>query len=123
MAEVQTAARLGEFGILLGGETVRTGAAFEVRGPYDGTLVGTVHSAGPAEIERAIGDAERAFAATRKLPAWKREAGGIMINDSSTFRLDHMPYGGMKQSGFGREGLRYAIEEMFEMKLVAYNRR
>lgn len=51
------------------------------------------------------------------------DAGGIMINDTSTFRVDHMPYGGVKQSGFGREGLRYAIEEMTEMKLVAYNRR
>ena len=51
------------------------------------------------------------------------DAGGIMINDTSTFRVDHMPYGGVKQSGFGREGVRYAIEEMTEMKLVAYNRR
>lgn len=50
------------------------------------------------------------------------EAGGIIINDSSTFRVDHMPYGGVKQSGFGREGVRYAIEEMTEMKLVVYNR-
>ena len=51
------------------------------------------------------------------------DAGGIMINDTSTFRIDHMPYGGVKQSGFGREGLRYAIEEMTEMKLVVVNRR
>jgi glyceraldehyde-3-phosphate dehydrogenase (NADP+) len=50
------------------------------------------------------------------------DAGGIMINDSSTFRVDHMPYGGVKQSGVGREGVRYAIEEMTEMKLVVYNR-
>jgi glyceraldehyde-3-phosphate dehydrogenase (NADP+) len=51
------------------------------------------------------------------------DAGGIMVNDTSTFRVDHMPYGGVKQSGFGREGLRYAIEEMSEMKLVVFNRR
>jgi acyl-CoA reductase-like NAD-dependent aldehyde dehydrogenase len=51
------------------------------------------------------------------------EAGGIIVNDVPTFRIDHMPYGGVKLSGFGREGLRYAIEEMTEMKLVAYNRR
>lgn len=51
------------------------------------------------------------------------DAGGIMINDTSTFRVDHMPYGGVKQSGFGREGVRYAIEEMTELKLVAFNRR
>jgi len=51
------------------------------------------------------------------------EAGGVMINDVSTFRIDHMPYGGVKLSGFGREGVRYAIEEMTEQKLVTINRR
>lgn len=49
--------------------------------------------------------------------------GGLMVNDVPTFRIDHMPYGGVKQSGFGREGLRYAIEEMSEMKLVTFNNR
>ncbi|KTD60991.1 aldehyde dehydrogenase family protein [Legionella spiritensis] len=49
------------------------------------------------------------------------EIGGININDVSTFRIDHMPYGGVKASGTGREGIRYAIEEMTEMKLVTYN--
>src|SRR5205814_608859 len=43
------------------------------------------------------------------------EVGGLMVNDVSTFRVDHMPYGGVKRSGFGREGLRYAIEEMTEL--------
>jgi glyceraldehyde-3-phosphate dehydrogenase (NADP+) len=51
------------------------------------------------------------------------EVGGLMVNDVSTFRIDHMPYGGAKHSGMGREGLRYAIEEMTEMKLLAINRR
>lgn len=50
------------------------------------------------------------------------EVGGLMINDVSTFRMDHMPYGGVKQSGTGREGLRYAIQEMTEMKLLTYKR-
>ncbi|MAS34026.1 MAG: aldehyde dehydrogenase [Anaerolineaceae bacterium] len=49
------------------------------------------------------------------------EVGGLMVNDISTYRIDHMPYGGVKRSGFGREGLRYAIEEMTEMKLLTYN--
>jgi glyceraldehyde-3-phosphate dehydrogenase (NADP+) len=48
--------------------------------------------------------------------------GGLMVNDVSTFRIDHMPYGGVKSSGSGREGLRYAIEEMTELKLLATNR-
>lgn len=51
------------------------------------------------------------------------EVGGLIVNDVSAFRVDHMPYGGVKQSGTGREGLRYAIEEMTEMKLLAFNRR
>jgi acyl-CoA reductase-like NAD-dependent aldehyde dehydrogenase len=46
------------------------------------------------------------------------EVGGVMINDIPTFRVDHMPYGGVKESGVGREGLKYAIEEMTEMKLI-----
>ena len=51
------------------------------------------------------------------------EVGGLMVNDVSTFRIDHMPYGGVKQSGLGREGLRYAIEEMTELKLLTFNYR
>jgi acyl-CoA reductase-like NAD-dependent aldehyde dehydrogenase len=51
------------------------------------------------------------------------EVGGLIVNDVPTFRVDHMPYGGVKQSGFGREGLRYAIEEMTELKLVVFSRR
>lgn len=51
--------------------------------------------------------------------AWETiEVGGIMINDVSTFRIDHMPYGGVKESGHGREGLRYAIEEMTVLRLL-----
>jgi acyl-CoA reductase-like NAD-dependent aldehyde dehydrogenase len=49
------------------------------------------------------------------------EVGGLMVNEVSTFRVDHMPYGGVKASEQGREGLRYAIEEMTELKLLAFN--
>ena len=49
--------------------------------------------------------------------------GGLMVNDVSAFRIDHMPYGGVKQSGIGREGLRYAMEEMSELKLLTFNSR
>jgi len=51
------------------------------------------------------------------------DVGGLMVNDVPTFRIDHMPYGGVKSSGFGREGLRYAIEEMTEQKLLTFNSR
>jgi glyceraldehyde-3-phosphate dehydrogenase (NADP+) len=44
--------------------------------------------------------------------------GGVMINDIPTYRIDHMPYGGVKDSGLGREGLRYAIEDMTEIRIM-----
>jgi acyl-CoA reductase-like NAD-dependent aldehyde dehydrogenase len=49
------------------------------------------------------------------------EVGGLQVNDVSTFRVDHMPYGGVKASGIGREGVKYAIEEMTEPKLMVLN--
>jgi len=49
------------------------------------------------------------------------EVGGLMINEVPTFRVDTMPYGGAKQSGLGREGPRYAIEEMTEPRLLMLN--
>ncbi|QQE79308.1 aldehyde dehydrogenase family protein [Alicyclobacillus sp. SO9] len=48
--------------------------------------------------------------------------GGVMVNDIPTFRVDNMPYGGVKESGTGREGVKYAVEEMTELKLVVFNR-
>jgi len=49
------------------------------------------------------------------------EAGGVMINEVPTFRVDHMPYGGIKNSGYGREGIKYAIHEMMEPRLLVKN--
>ncbi|UCG27266.1 MAG: aldehyde dehydrogenase family protein, partial [Bacteroidales bacterium] len=46
------------------------------------------------------------------------QVGGVIINDVPTFRVDHMPYGGIKNSGLGREGVKYAIHEMLEPKLL-----
>jgi acyl-CoA reductase-like NAD-dependent aldehyde dehydrogenase len=55
--------------------------------------------------------------------AWRAfealEVGGVVINDAPIFRLDHMPYGGVKASGLGREGVRYAVEELTEIRLLA----
>src|ERR671937_104243 len=58
-------------------------------------------------------DINRAFEAHRTL-----EVGGVIINDQSAFRADQMPYGGSKDSGFGREGLRFAMEEMSEVRIM-----
>ena len=49
------------------------------------------------------------------------EVGGLMVDDVSTFRMDHMPYGGVKDSGTGREGVKYAIEEMTELKVMSWH--
>ncbi|QKK03482.1 MAG: aldehyde dehydrogenase family protein [Pseudomonadota bacterium] len=52
--------------------------------------------------------------------AWDSlEVGGVVINDIPSFRVDHMPYGGVKDSGLGREGIRYAIEDMTEIRMLA----
>jgi glyceraldehyde-3-phosphate dehydrogenase (NADP+) len=59
----------------------------------------------------------------RTLTAFDRaEVGGLIVNDVPTWRIDHMPYGGVKDSGLGREGPRYTIEEMTELKLLVINR-
>jgi len=60
-------------------------------------------------------DLAKAMKAAREI-----RAGAVLINDVPSFRVDHMPYGGVKESGLGREGVRYAIEEMTELKLVIF---
>ncbi|MBO8162154.1 MAG: aldehyde dehydrogenase family protein [Brevibacillus sp.] len=60
-------------------------------------------------------DLPKAFAAVLKL-----DVGGVMVNDSSDYRIDGMPFGGVKQSGLGREGIRFAIQEMTEPKVVCF---
>jgi acyl-CoA reductase-like NAD-dependent aldehyde dehydrogenase len=61
-------------------------------------------------------DIQTAFKASKEF-----EVGGVMINDIPTYRVDQMPYGGVKESGTGKEGLKYAINEMTETKLVVWN--
>ena len=61
-------------------------------------------------------DIQTAFKASKQL-----EVGGVLINDIPTYRVDQMPYGGVKESGTGKEGLKYAIHEMTETKLVVWN--
>jgi len=63
---------------------------------------------------------------TRDLPSAfhayeELEVGGVIVGDIPSWRVDHMPYGGVKDSGFGREGIRYAMEEMTEPKLLVLN--
>ena len=58
-------------------------------------------------------DINRAFQAHRTI-----QVGGVIVNDVSAFRADQMPYGGVEGRGFGREGLRYAMEEMTEPRIM-----
>lgn len=59
-------------------------------------------------------DVNRVFKAVRKL-----NFGGVIVNDTPNFRADHMPYGGNRQSGLGREGVKFAMEDMTNIQLVA----
>jgi acyl-CoA reductase-like NAD-dependent aldehyde dehydrogenase len=61
-------------------------------------------------------DLRKAFRAVAAL-----DVGGILVNDTSIFRVDHMPYGGNRMSGVGREGVRFAVEEMTNVKFVCFN--
>lgn len=90
----------------------------------------------PLAILEAYGELEEAVARVNDSPyglqagiftrdvsnilyAYERiEVGGLVVNDIPTYRVDHMPYGGVKMSGLGREGVRYAIEEMTEPRLL-----
>jgi len=94
---------------------------------------------GPTVNLYSISDAEQAIAKANSLPfglhaavftrnvdlaftfARALDCGGVMVNDSTDYRLDSMPFGGVKRSGIGREGVRYAVEEMTETKVVCVN--
>jgi acyl-CoA reductase-like NAD-dependent aldehyde dehydrogenase len=82
---------------------------------FDGAVAEVNHSEFGLQAGVYTSDLKRAFQAVKQL-----HVGGVMINDIPTFRVDHMPYGGVKMSGMGREGIKYAVEEMTEIKLVSF---
>jgi acyl-CoA reductase-like NAD-dependent aldehyde dehydrogenase len=85
-------------------------------GSYDEAL--TLLADSPYGLQAGVytNDLRKAFEAVRRL-----DMGGIMVNDTSIFRVDHMPYGGNRMSGIGREGVRFAIEEMTNLRTVVVN--
>jgi len=85
---------------------------------FDEALRKVNHSAYGLQAGLFTRDAKLLFQAYEEL-----EVGGLIAGDVPSFRIDHMPYGGVKDSGLGREGLRYAIEEMTEPKLLVMNLR
>ncbi len=80
---------------------------------FDDALAGVNDSKFGLQAGVFTNDVNRVFEAHRTL-----EVGGVIINDVSAFRADQMPYGGSKDSGFGREGLRFAMEEMTEPRIM-----
>ena len=83
---------------------------------FDEALSSLNNSAYGLQAGLFTNDLKKIFQAYEEL-----EIGGLMVNEVSSYRIDPMPYGGVKDSGLGREGVRYAIEEMTEPKLLALN--
>ena len=87
--------------------------------PYD-TFEEALHQVNDSPFGLQAGvftqDMNKIFRAYQEL-----EVGTVLANEMPTFRADHMPYGGVKDSGMGREGLRYAIQELTEPKLLVIN--
>jgi acyl-CoA reductase-like NAD-dependent aldehyde dehydrogenase len=83
---------------------------------FDDALREVNHSSFGLQAGLFTRDAKLLFEAYEEL-----EVGGLIAGDVPSFRIDHMPYGGVKDSGLGREGLRYAIEEMTQPKLLVMN--
>ena len=83
---------------------------------FDDALAAVNDSAYGLQAGLFTNDVQRIFRAYEEL-----EVGGVLVNEVPTWRIDSMPYGGVKQSGLGREGLKYAIEEMTEPKLLMLN--
>ena len=85
-------------------------------GPFEDAIRGLNDSPYGLQAGVFTQDLDRVFRAFREL-----EVGAVLINEIPTFRADHMPYGGVKDSGLGREGVRYALEEMTELKMLVLN--
>ncbi len=113
--------------MLTAGKWVTTDTFTDVVNPYDHSVLDKVPVASGAEVADFLNAAEagagvftsdfsRAFQAAEEL-----EVGAVYINDSATFRVDHQPYGGVRNSGLGREGPKFAIQEMTEIRFISFN--
>jgi len=93
-------------------------AALQTFGDFDEALASANHTRYGLQAGVFTRETARALRAFREL-----EFGGVIVNDSPAFRVDNMPYGGVKLSGAGREGIRYAMEEMTEPRLIVIDPR
>jgi acyl-CoA reductase-like NAD-dependent aldehyde dehydrogenase len=126
-------------GVLIGGR--RTGALMEPTVLENVPAGATIHHEevfGPTVNLYRFEDLEAAIAEANSIPfglhaavfardlnvafriASGLEAGGVMINDSTDYRLDSMPFGGIKNSGLGREGVKFSLQEMTEPKVYCF---
>ena len=112
--------------------TVLTGVPAGVRVDCDEIFGPVVNLYPVADLEEGIARSNgvdfglQAAVFTKSLPSAFRaieglEAGAVIVNDSTDYRMDAMPFGGIKQSGLGREGIRFALQEMTEPKAVCFN--
>jgi glyceraldehyde-3-phosphate dehydrogenase (NADP+) len=93
-------------------------AALQTFGDFEEALASANHTRYGLQAGVFTRETARALRAFREL-----EFGGVIVNDSPAFRVDNMPYGGVKLSGAGREGIRYAMEEMTEPRLIVIDPR
>jgi glyceraldehyde-3-phosphate dehydrogenase (NADP+) len=93
-------------------------AALQAFGDFGEALASANHTRYGLQAGVFTRETARALRAFREL-----EFGGVIVNDSPAFRVDNMPYGGVKLSGAGREGIRYAMEEMTEPRLIVIDPR
>jgi acyl-CoA reductase-like NAD-dependent aldehyde dehydrogenase len=115
-----TETRLGEFGIMLGGERIETGETYEIESPYDGAPVAVVHRAGPEEVERAIAGAVRAFEETRHLPSWRREEILNAISQGIAARRDELARAIALEAGKPIKTARVEVDRaVFTFKIAA----
>ncbi|WP_299136682.1 aldehyde dehydrogenase family protein [uncultured Tenacibaculum sp.] len=130
----------GGYKVLCGGKRVGNGIEPTIiEGDFDNKLNGKEEIFGPVATISRVNSLEEGIIASNDSPyglhagiftnniehAFKAsnelQCGGVMINDSSDYRIDMMPFGGVKKSGIGREGVRSAIREMSSTKIICFN--
>ncbi len=136
---IKEAVEMGAF-VLCGGK--RENALLEPTVLENVPVNATIHKEevfGPAVNLYPVDDADSAIREANSLPfglhaavftkdvnlafkmAYELDCGGVMVNDSTDYRLDSMPFGGIKYSGLGREGIKFSLQEMTEPKTICFN--
>jgi acyl-CoA reductase-like NAD-dependent aldehyde dehydrogenase len=110
-AKLTAEAGVTEIPMLIGGEWRTAAESYEVRDPYRNTVVARAPRSALTDLDDALDAAVKAKAKAAATPAFER----------ATWRTDQLAYGGVKDSGIGREGPRYSIRDMTEERMVLFN--